>query len=105
MDLQADGRRKYPQSRLLASSVDRGWSTIFAELRFHPVGRITSTAQRNVEIVIAVNGLVDGSVIRTGAGRQRHTLSAPETIWLAPIGVGNEEILITEPIAETLHLY
>jgi AraC family transcriptional regulator len=105
MDLQADGRRKYPQSRLLASSVDRGWSTIFAELRSHPVGRITSTAQRNVEIVIAVSGFVDGSVIRMGAGRRRHTLAAPETIWLAPIGPGNEEILITAPIAQTLHLY
>jgi len=105
MDLQADGRRKYPQSRLLASSADRGWSTIFAELRSHPVGRITSAAQQNVEIVIAMGGVDDGAVIRSGAGRQQHTPSAPGTIWLAPIGVGNEEITIAAPLLKTLHLY
>lgn len=101
--LEADGRRKYPQSRLVASSADRAWSTLFAELRRHPAGRITSAVQQNVEIVIAVDG--GGSVTRVGAGRQQQTRSAPGTIWLAPIGVGNEEIVVTSPVLETLHLY
>jgi AraC family transcriptional regulator len=105
MDLQADGRRKYPKSRLLASSADRGWSTLFAELRSHPAGKIMSVAQRNVEIVIAMGGVEDGSVIRTGAGRHQHTPSVPGTIWFVPIGVGSEEITITASILETLHLY
>jgi AraC family transcriptional regulator len=105
MDLRADGRRKYPQSRLLASSADRGWSTIFAELRSHPAGRITSAVQQNVEIVIAMDGRDDGSVVRTGAGRQQNSPSVPGTIWLAPIGVGNEEIVLSAPMPRTLHLY
>jgi AraC family transcriptional regulator len=103
MDLQADGRRKYPKSKLLASSTDRAWSTLFAELRSHPAGQITSAVQRNVEIVIAVHG--GGAVTRVGAGWEQQTESAPGTIWLAPIGVGNEEIVITSPALQTLHLY
>jgi len=105
MDLHADGRRKYPRSKLLASSAGRGWSTIAAELRSHPAGRIVSVAQQSVEIVIAVCGTDDGFVIRTGAGRRQQARPTSGTIWLAPIGIGDEEITITAPIPEALHLY
>lgn len=100
VDLQADGRRKYPRSRLLASSADRGWSTIYAELRAHPVGTITSAVQQNVEIVIAISGADDGLIVRTGAGRRQKTKPTSGTIWLAPIGIGDEEIMITAPVPE-----
>lgn len=105
LDLQADGRRKYPRSRVLASSADRGWSTIYAELRAHPAGTITSAVQQNVEIVIALSGADDGLVVRTGAGRRQKTKPASGTIWLAPIGIGDEEIMITAPFPKALHLY
>jgi AraC family transcriptional regulator len=90
---------------LLTSSVDRGWSTISAELRAHPAGTIASAIQQNVEIVIAISGADDGLIVRTGAGRQQQTGSAPGTIWLAPIGIGDEEIMITAPFPKALHLY
>ena len=105
MDVQADSRWKYPRSRLLASSAGRGWSTIAAELRSHPAGRIASGLQQSVEIVIAIRGADDGFVVRSGAGRQQQTRPASGTIWLAPIGIGDEEITITAPIPEALHLY
>lgn len=105
MDLQADGRRKYPRSKLLLSSAGRGWSTIGAELRAHPAGTIASVIQQSVEIVIALRGAEDGVVLRTGAGRRQATCPATGTIWLAPIGIGDEEITITAPIPEALHLY
>ncbi len=105
MRLQPDGQRKYPKSELLASSADRGWSTISAELRAHPAGRIASVVQRNVEIIIAICGASQGSVVRTAAGRQQQAPSASGMIWLAPIGVGEEEITITAPIPQALHLY
>lgn len=105
MDVQADSRRKYPRSKLLASSAGHGWSTIAAELRSHPAGRIASGLQQSVEIVLAIRGADDGFVVRTGAGRQQQTRPASGTIWLAPIGIGDEEITITAPIPEALHLY
>ncbi len=105
MTLQEDGRRKYPRSRLLASSADRGWSTLFAELRAHPAGTVTSAVQQSVEIVIALCSPADGLVFRTGAGRRQQSDSAPGTIWLAPIGLGGEEVVLTAPIPRALHLY
>ncbi len=86
MALQPDGPRKYPKSELLASSADRAWPTLCAELRSHPAGRIASVIQRNVEIVIAISGTGHGSVVRTAAGRQQQASSSPGTLWLAPIG-------------------
>ena len=103
--LGTDGWRKYPKSTLLSSSAGRGWSTISAELRSHPVGTVTSFIQQNVEIVIAIGAAEDGLVIRNGAGRQQETRSAPGTVWLVPIGIGGEEIIITAPIPKALHLY
>lgn len=105
MEFQPDGPRKYPKSDLLASSADRAWPSLSAELRSHPAGKIASVIQRNVEIVIAVGGTNQGSVVRAAAGRQQQSLSSSGTIWLVPIGVGEEEITITAPIPKALHLY
>lgn len=103
--LSREGRQKYPVSRLLASSADRGWSAISAELRSHAPGTIKSSTQHDIEIVIALDGSSDGHVIRTGAGGRQETGSTPGTIWLVPAGIGEEEIVITAPMAKTLHLY
>ncbi len=105
MELQPDGPRKYPKSELLASSADRAWATISAEVRSHPAGRIASVIQRNVEIVIAICGTGNGSVVRSAAGNEQQARSSSGTVWLAPIGCGDEEITITAPIPKALHLY
>jgi AraC family transcriptional regulator len=104
-DLHVDGLRKYPKSRLLASSANRGWLTLFAELRSHPSGTITPSIRQNVEIVIALCGADDGFIVRTGAGRQMRTRTASGTIWLTPVGFGDEEVTISAPIPKALHLY
>lgn len=99
-----DGQRKYPRSRLLLSSADRGWTTLSAELRSHSAGRIVSIEQQSVEVVIAL-ARTDGAVRRVGAGRQEQTRPDAGTIWLVPTGVGPEEIVIAAPMPETLHLF
>lgn len=103
--LQSEGWRKYPKSGLLASSAGRGWSGMSAELRSHPAGQIVSGVQQNVEIVIALEGSHEGRVVRHGGGKQQETRSAPRTIWLAPVGIDDEEIILTLPIPRALHLY
>jgi AraC family transcriptional regulator len=100
----ADGRRKYPRSKLLLSSSDRGWTTLSAELRAHSAGRIVSIEQQSVEIVIAM-ARTAGPVTRIGAGRQQETAADAGTVWLVPTGVGPEEIVLAEPMPQTLHLY
>jgi AraC family transcriptional regulator len=103
-DWLADGQRKYPRSKLLLSSANRGWDTLSAELRSHSAGRIVSIEQQSVEVVIALAG-TDGPVTRIGAGRQEQTRPDAGTVWLVPTGVGPEEIVITTPMPRTLHLY
>jgi AraC family transcriptional regulator len=103
-DWRVDGQRKYPRSRLLLSSADRGWTTLSAELRSHSAGRIVSIEQQSVEVVIALAG-TDGPVTRIVAGRQEQTRPDAGTIWLVPTGVGLEEIVISAPMPKTLHLF
>lgn len=103
-DWLGDGQRKYPRSKLLLSSADRGWNTLSAELRSHSAGRIVSAEQQSVEVVIAL-ARTEGPVIRTGAGLQQQTRPDAGTIWLVPTGVGPEEIIITTPMPSTLHLF
>ena len=75
MELHTHGAKKYPTSALLRSSAGLGWSTISAELRSH----------------------------RTGAGQCQETIPTTGAIWLTPIGVGDNEITITAPLAKTMH--
>lgn len=103
-DWLADGQRKYPRSRLLQSSADRGWTTLSAELRSHSAGRIVSIEQQSVEVVIAL-AQTDGPVTRTGAGRQEETRPDAGTVWLVPMGIGPEEIVLSAPMPQTLHLF
>ena len=103
-DWLADGQRKYPRSKLLLSSADRGWTTLAAELRSHSAGRIVSIEQQSVEVVIAM-ARTDGPVTRIGAGRQEEARPDAGTVWLVPTGVGPEEIVLAAPMPQTLHLF
>jgi AraC family transcriptional regulator len=104
MDLRADANRKYPDSRLLATSAGRAWGTLYAELRSHPAGRIRSSLQQHVEVCVAVSGS-GGQVVRSNAGRCEQGPAATGTIWIAPAGLGTEELMITAEIPQILHLY
>jgi AraC family transcriptional regulator len=97
-----DGR-KYPRSGLLLSSASRGWPSITAELRFHPICEVTSFKPDYAEVAIAVHEC-SGLVLRKGVSEHHETHSRPGTIWLAPAGV-EEEISIAGVHEQVLHLY
>jgi AraC family transcriptional regulator len=105
MELQTHGARKYPTSALLGSSAGLGWSTISAELRSHGIGHIPVIVPQHTEICLVIIGNENGLVRRTGAGQRQNAVPRTGAIWLTPIGVGDNEITITAPIPQTLHLY
>jgi AraC family transcriptional regulator len=105
MEAQTHGARKYPVSALLGSSAALGWSTIAAELRSHGVSQTPLIVPQHTEICLAIVGNKNGLVRRTGAGQCQQAVPRTGAIWLSPIGVGDNEITITAPIAQTLHLY
>lgn len=89
---------------LLASSAGLGWSTIFAELRFHGVVEAPAIIPQHVEICLVVAGNKDGVVRRSGTGFRQEAVPQTGAIWLSPAGVG-KGIEITAPIPQTAHLY
>lgn len=103
--VQGYGAEKYGSAGLLASSADRGWSGLSAELRSHDNGVIASKGLRpDTEICVDVHG--NGSVItRRRAGICDRTVAERGTIWLSPAGLQEGFIDISDPVPEILHIY
>jgi AraC family transcriptional regulator len=102
---QTHGARKYPTAELLASSADRGWSTIAAELRSHRASTTPAVVPQHTEICIVIAGNEDGLVRRSGAGLTQRAVPRTGAISLSPIDVGDNEVSISAPIPQVLHLY
>ena len=54
MDLQTHGAKKYPNSALLKSSADLGWSAISAGLRSHRLSSTPVIVPQHTELILAV---------------------------------------------------
>ena len=105
MGMSSHGPRKYPSAELRLSSEGRGWTTLAAELRAHPVSEMPGLVPQDMEVSIAVRGRHDGWVMRTGAGERQKTRPLPGTLWLSPVGVADTDIHVTKPLRGILHLY
>jgi AraC family transcriptional regulator len=99
------GGEKYGPAGLLASSADRGWSGLSAELRTHNGGVIAwKNTQPDTEICVNVRG--SGSVItRRGGGFIDRTVAERGTIWISPAGLQEDFIDISDPVPGILHIY
>jgi AraC family transcriptional regulator len=95
----------YGACGLLASSADRGWSDITAELRSHNSGTIVwGSPQPDVEICVDVCG--NGSVVtRERYGITDRSISERGTIWLSPPLAGQGLINLSDPVPAVLHIY
>jgi AraC family transcriptional regulator len=104
MNTYGHGEIKYRQSKLILSSAGRGWSGIAANLRAHPVCEVPPFDPVYTEVTIAMRGC-SGLVRRTGGGERQETRSGAGKIWLSPAGVAMDDISITAPHEEVLHLF
>ncbi len=104
MQLQQQGAAKYGANDVLASSIANGWSGMVAEHRHHAKGEIGSFQPQNLEIVIATSCHQGCIASRTGDRIRQHTRVEPGTIWFCPVGVQEEDIVLTE-WHKALHLY
>jgi AraC family transcriptional regulator len=99
------GAEKYGPTGLLASSADRGWSGLSAELRSYSGGMIPwKNMQPGIEMCVDVHG--SGSVItREGGGIIDRTVTERGTIWLSPAGLQKGVLEISDPLPGILHIY
>ena len=96
---------KYGSAGLLASSTDRGWSGLSAELRSHREGVIAwNNPQPHAEICVDIHG--NRSVItRRGGGSVNRTVAERGTIWLTPPGMDGGVLDISDPVRDILHIF
>jgi AraC family transcriptional regulator len=99
------GVEKYGSVGLLASSADRDWAGLSAELRSHGEGAIAwKNLQPDTEICVDVRG--SRSVItRRGGGIVDRTIAERGTIWLTPAGLEGDLVEISDPVPEVLHVF
>ena len=99
------GERKFPSATLLESSKPLGWSGIAAELRSHPKGDLPAFRAEQMEVTLAVQGQADAFVSRSGDGARQETRVVQGCIWICPAGIEEDDIRITGPLPEILHIY
>ena len=105
MELLDHGERKFPNAALQRCSAGLGWRGIAAELRSHPAGDLAPFQPDQLEITIAIRGDRTAVVNRKGDGVRQATRVEPGAIWISPAGVCEDDIRITRPLADILHLY
>ena len=101
---------KYPQSTLLKSSAQLGWSTLFAKLRSVPGqfrGQLEEPklAAQHAKIVIAVRGSDEGLATCKVEGSWQSARLTTGSIWLKPIGGKYDEAHVNTPEVQVMHLY
>ena len=102
--VHGSGVEKYGSTGVLASSADRGWSGLSAQLRTHSNGVIAwKNTQPDTEICVAIRG--NRSVItRQGGGIFDRTVAERGTLWLCPAGLHEDYIDISDPVPGILHI-
>jgi AraC family transcriptional regulator len=104
IEFDGHGAQKYPVADVATSSAARGWTGIAAEVRRHSPGELASIRLAHMEVAIATRRAQQARVSRKGDGVRQDTQVQPGTIWLCPVGVCEDNVVITAPI-EVLHLY
>lgn len=93
----------YPNSTLLKSSIDLGWSFLSAELRtHHPYEGPGAAAPPDAEVGIVVRGSDEAITYKT-AGSWQSARPTTGSIWLRPIARTFDEARISSNV-EVLHL-
>jgi AraC family transcriptional regulator len=95
---------KYPNARVTASSAQRGWPGLVAELAEHPAGRVAAFAATMTELTVVLQG--SASVCRQLDGAEPQRIdAAPGAMWLTPVGVREDFVEFTSAISQVLHVF
>jgi AraC family transcriptional regulator len=99
------GQQKFTDARLIASSANRPWSRISAELRSHPAGEIGAFTPQNAEITQIVRDTNRAYSVRASGGVRQQLIATPGTTWLCPAGICEEATRLSGDMPEVLHVF
>lgn len=97
------GMRKYVGGTVVRSSKSCQWSGVAAEHRRLPAVVLPPIEMRQMEVCIATHR-ERSVVIRRAGGQVQRSESEPGMIWLCPVGVREDEVVVQSPM-ELLHIY
>ncbi len=104
--MEGHGIEKYKDASLIATSANRSWSLLSAEVRSHKAGEIAPFTPQNAFITQTIQNTRSNVSIRSSGGvRQEVAAVTPGTIWLCPAGICEEATRLIDDFPEVLHVY
>jgi AraC family transcriptional regulator len=103
--MEGHGLEKFKDAALIATSANRSWSMLSAELRSHQVGEIGAFTPQNAEITQTIRDTNLAYPVRGAGGVRQQVVATPGTIWLCPAGICEEAIRLSGDMPEVLHVY
>src|SRR5580692_9325460 len=103
--MEGHGLEKFKDASLIATSANRSWSLISAELRSHQVGEIGAFTPQNAEITQTIRDTNFAYSVRGSGGVRQQVVATPGTIWLCPAGICEEATRLSGDMPEVLHVY
>jgi AraC-like DNA-binding protein len=97
---------RHGRTRLLASSVDRGWAGLSAELRAHVKGVVPwRGAPSDTEICVGIRGGAGSLITRRARGILDQTVTRRNMVWLCPAGWREGSMEFADDLPEVVHIY
>lgn len=103
--MDGHGVAKFRDASLLATSGDRPWSLIAAEIRSHVAGEIGAFTPQNAEITQILRDENNAISSRASGGVRQDVAATPGTTWLCPAGIREEATRLSADIPKVLHVY
>jgi AraC family transcriptional regulator len=103
--VEGHGLEKYKDASLIATSANRPWSLLSAEIRGHKVGEIGAFIPQNAAITQTVRDTNSAYSVRSSGGVSQKVTAIPGTIWLCPAGIREEATRLSDDMPAVLHVY
>jgi AraC family transcriptional regulator len=103
--MDGHGIEKFKDTGLIATSANRNWSLLAAEIRSHRAGEIGAFTPQNAEITQTLRNTRSNVSIRASGGVRQEVKVTPGTMWLCPAGACEEATSLIDDFPEVLHVY
>ena len=103
--MEGHGAEKFRDAKLIATSANRAWSLLSAELRNHQVGEIGAFTPQNASITQTIRDTNSAFSVRASGGVRQKVVAIPGTIWLCPAGIHEEATQLSGDMPEVLHVF
>lgn len=103
--MEGHGVDKFRDASLLATSSDRPWTLLSAEIRSHGAGDIDAFTPQNAELTQILRDENAAVSTRSSGGVRQEVAATPGTIWLCPAGIREEATRLSADIPSVLHVY